>query len=136
VGMEGADLSHFEKQRISEKFNQAYQALYTRIYTDMEVEFINLKVKGYIEERKFKMPPLRIENRSLTKAVKGHRKVFFPDSGYVACAVYDRSLLFPGVGFDGPAVIEERESTTIVTPGAKVSMDDYGTLMIARRVEP
>ena len=136
VGMEGADLSHFEKRRILEKFNQVYQALYTRIYTDMEVEFINLKVKGYIEERKFKIPPLRIENRKLTKAVKGHRKVFFPDSGCVECAVYDRPLLFPGVGFNGPAVIEERESTTIVTPNAEVSMDDYGTLMIARGVEP
>jgi N-methylhydantoinase A len=132
VGMEGRDITLLEKPRIRERFDRVYRALYTRVYPEIEVEFINLKVKGYIEERKFKIPPLRVENRNLAKAVKGRREVFFPGSGYAKCTVYDRFLLFPGVRFNGAAVIEERESTTVVGPDAEVSMDDYGTLMIAR----
>jgi N-methylhydantoinase A/oxoprolinase/acetone carboxylase beta subunit len=37
------------------------------------------------------------------------------------------------VRFDGPAIIEERESTTVVSLQAQVSMDDYGTIVISRR---
>jgi N-methylhydantoinase A len=44
--------------------------------------------------------------------------------------VYDRYSLFPGAGFDGPAIVEERESTTIVGEDASVSVDDYGFLWI------
>lgn len=135
VDIENENLSKMEKHRIQEKFDHVYQALYTRIYPEMEVEFINLKVKGYIEEMQFKIPPIKIENKDIIKALKGHRNVFFPDSGYMDCTIYDRSLLFPGVKFSGPAVIEERESTTVVGPHAEVSMDDYGTIMITRGYE-
>lgn len=129
------NLNEVEKHNLLEKFDHVYQALYTRIYPEMEVEFINLKVKGYIEEMQFKIPPLKSGHKNISKALKGHRPVFFPESGYTDCAIYDRSLLFPGVKFNGPAVIEEQESTTVVGPSAEVSIDDYGTIMITRRYE-
>ena len=45
------------------------------------------------------------------------------ERGMVTVRVYDRYLLAPYATFDGPAVIEERESTLIVGRGAKVSVD-------------
>jgi N-methylhydantoinase A len=134
VPMDG-EIAGMGTQRIREEFNAAYGALYTRTYQEMPVEIINLKVKGYIEQRRFKIPPLQVENRDLSRAIKGRRQVFFPGSGFIECTVYDRPLLFPGVKFEGPAIIEERESTTVVAPGGEVSMDDYGTIMISRREE-
>ncbi len=135
VDVGDVNLSEMAKHRIQEKFDHVYQSLYTRIYPEMEVEFINLKVKGYIEEMQFKIPPFKNDNKNISKAVKGHRHVFFSESGYMDCAIYDRPFLFPGVKFIGPAVIEERESTTVVGPNAEVSIDDYGTIMITRRYE-
>jgi N-methylhydantoinase A len=41
----------------------------------------------------------------------------------VSVPVYDRYLLAPFATFEGPAVIEERESTLIVGRGATVSVD-------------
>ena len=36
---------------------------------------------------------------------------------------------FPGQQLDGPAVIEERESTVIIGPGGTLRVDDYGNLL-------
>jgi N-methylhydantoinase A len=44
--------------------------------------------------------------------------------------VYDRYRLRPGARFAGPAVVEERESTAVVGPGAAVRVDPSRTLLI------
>ena len=44
--------------------------------------------------------------------------------------MYDRYRLFPGAGFSGPAIVEERESTVIVDELAKVRVDEFGFLWI------
>jgi N-methylhydantoinase A len=44
--------------------------------------------------------------------------------------VYDRYGLAPSARFDGPAIIEERESTVVVGPGATVTVDDFRNLRV------
>ena len=59
------------------------------------------------------------------------RPVYFPETGWVQdCPVYDRYLLPPGVSASGPAIVEERESTTVVPPGCAWRIDAYRTLII------
>jgi N-methylhydantoinase A len=56
--------------------------------------------------------------------LKGQRPVYFPEwEQHRAVPVYDRYLLAPGARLDGPAIIEERESTIVVGPGAQISVD-------------
>jgi N-methylhydantoinase A len=62
---------------------------------------------------------------------KATRKAYFPEArGYVDTPVYDRYALTPGAAFTGPAIIEERESTTVAGPGARVSVDSRLTLIL------
>ena len=56
-------------------------------------------------------------------AVKGKRRAFF-GSGFVEVAVYDRYALHAGDHIAGPAIIEERESTTVVPPAESVDIDE------------
>jgi N-methylhydantoinase A len=61
---------------------------------------------------------------------KRTRQAYFPDAGgYVETPVYDRYVLEPGMAFAGPAIVEERESTTIIGPGARVRVDATRTLV-------
>ncbi|HKZ07382.1 MAG TPA: hydantoinase/oxoprolinase family protein [Methylomirabilota bacterium] len=61
---------------------------------------------------------------------KATRQAYFPDAGgYVETPVYDRYALEPGMAFAGPAIVEERESTTIIGPGARVRVDPIRTLV-------
>jgi N-methylhydantoinase A len=59
------------------------------------------------------------------------RPVYFPETGWVReCPVYDRYALPPGAQGDGPAIVEERESTTVVPPGCAWRVDAQRTLII------
>ena len=63
-------------------------------------------------------------------ALRGQRRALFEGAGWQDCAVYDRYALAPGTRFEGPALVEERESTCAVPPGARVSVDAHRNLVI------
>jgi N-methylhydantoinase A/oxoprolinase/acetone carboxylase beta subunit len=41
--------------------------------------------------------------------------------------------LVPGAAFDGPAIIEEKEATTVLERDATASVDAYGTIVVTFR---
>ena len=67
---------------------------------------------------------------SADAARRGTREVLFEGAGALPCAVYDRYALAPGASFDGPALVEERESTCCVGPDAQVSVDAFLNLVV------
>jgi N-methylhydantoinase A len=72
-----------------------------------------------------------VEAMSGHPQMKGSRKAYFPEaSGYIDTPVYDRDALGPGSRFTGPAIIEERESTTVTGPGAVVTVDVHRSLVL------
>jgi N-methylhydantoinase A len=59
------------------------------------------------------------------------RPVHVDETGEAArCPVYDRSQLRAGHRLDGPAVVEQFDSTTLVLPGQRAEVDDLGCLVI------
>jgi N-methylhydantoinase A len=54
------------------------------------------------------------------------------DGGYVTTPIYDRYRLAPGAAVAGPAIVEERESTTVVGPGASARVAGDGSLILER----
>jgi len=66
------------------------------------------------------------------KAQKGTRRAFFDErGGFVDCAVYDRYALEEGVSVEGPALVEEQESTVVLGPGDVGTIDAKGNLIAA-----
>ena len=54
----------------------------------------------------------------------GERRAWFPDSdAWVSAAVYDRNALPTGCVVEGPAFVEERESTVVIGPGDRAEVD-------------
>ncbi len=50
-------------------------------------------------------------------AARGSRPVWFGlESGFIDTAVFDRNALTPGTRIDGPAILEEVESTLVLPP--------------------
>ncbi len=61
----------------------------------------------------------------------GTRRAWFPEAGgMVDCAVLDRTAMATGERFAGPALGEERESTTVVPPGDSVEVSAHDNLLI------
>jgi N-methylhydantoinase A len=64
-------------------------------------------------------------------ALKTTRRAWFAEAaGWVDTPVYDRYALTPGAVFEGPAIVEERESTAVIGPGARCRVDDGLTIEV------
>ncbi|MBC8417878.1 MAG: hydantoinase/oxoprolinase family protein [Proteobacteria bacterium] len=120
-----------KREEVRRRFDKTYERLYGRTYPDSQVEFINFKIRACLPERLLRLPKLERNGTSLQDAIKGERQAY---SGlvkdFIPYTVYDRYKLFPGATLQGPAIIEERESTVIVGEDAAVSVDEYGFLWI------
>lgn len=74
------------------------------------------------------------ESRAGAPLPVGRRQVFFGD-GFVDTPVYRRVELLPGQALDGPAVVEEDESTLIVPPQFVLAVDPARNLVAKRRTQ-
>lgn len=71
------------------------------------------------------------ETGNASAAILATRSVHFGEAGgWVDTKIYDREKLLPGATFEGPAIVQETDSTTIVPPGAKVKVDEYLNLVV------
>ena len=126
-----SDFTQVKKEEILRRFHEIYEKLYGRTYPDSPVEFINFRVRASLPERLLRLPKIQKNGTSLQKAVKGERQAY---SGmakdFIPHTVYDRYELQPEARFEGPAIVEERESTVIVGENTSVAVDEYGFLWV------
>jgi N-methylhydantoinase A len=93
-----------------------------------KVELVNFCVSGFGVIDRPQLP--RLETRSgATPARKSLRPVYF-DGAFRDTPIYDRATLPPGFRLDGPAVVEEFGSTTVVFPGQQLEVDPHGILVV------
>ncbi|MBS1862045.1 MAG: hydantoinase/oxoprolinase family protein [Actinobacteria bacterium] len=63
------------------------------------------------------------------------RRVYFASNGWTETPVFERSALRPGHSILGPAIVEEREATVVVTPGSEMRVDRYANLILTPELE-
>ena len=128
--------TRWTRQEIRDRFDAEYKRLYGRTYPETPVEFVTFKVRATLPTPPFVMPALTSDTDQLSDSIKGTRKAFSVlQKNYIDFTVYDRSQLFAGAKFDGPAIIEERESTIVLGEDAAASVDDKGFIWIRIREE-
>ncbi len=113
---------------IRKAFEDVYSARYARVPAGAELEILSFRVRVSGAMPELALKPAERQSGG-TNPLKGRRKAWFGD-GFVEALVYDRYLLDPGAMIPGPAIVEERESTTIVPPGDLLTVDEFGNLRI------
>jgi len=119
----------FEIEDMIITFHQEYEKAYKYSRKDTPVELIYLRCVASGRTDKPIIPVNEAALRPLPEAIKEEREVYF-DETFVKCPVYERELLSPGVSIDGPAIVEEFSSTTVVFPKWKASVDNIGNLIL------
>lgn len=106
-------------------FEKRYSEVYSFAVIDAPIEIINWKVIASGPEPDFKMGYTidSEKNTQLDLAIKGTREVYFEKGGFQETPIYDRYLLTEGMKILGPALVEERESTCLITVGSKAFID-------------
>ena len=118
--------------RLLELFHTAHERAYGFKVPGEPVEIVNLRSTTVGKIRKPEM--LRLPNKGdAGAAVKSVRKVHFSEAGgFIDTTVYDRARLGAGACLQGPAIIEEKDSTTVVHSGWTARVDEFGNLAIVR----
>ena len=123
------DISDATLEQIAEDFRQAYEKEYT-YRLDAPVEMVGIHLVARAEVGKIEMKPTPLGDTDATSAIKGQREVDYALEGKHNADIYDGDKLAPGMTFEGPAVIEDSGTTTVIHPGNQVSVDAYRNIHI------
>jgi N-methylhydantoinase A len=109
-------------------FDEAHQRRYAHSATDQPVEFVNVRVElvGVLEKPGVVYATGGPDSNGASPRI---RTVVFRE-GQLEAAVYDRAALSPGARIDGPAVIEEDGSTTLLPPGFALTVDQARNMIV------
>ena len=112
-----------------DRFHDVYEREYTyRLEAAVEVVALHLVASAHVGKLELRKQPTT--GVSLEAAKKGERDVDYALEGIHNAVIYDADRLEPGMGFVGPAIIEDPGMTIVVHPGNPVSVDDYGNVQI------
>ncbi|HTM75828.1 MAG TPA: hydantoinase/oxoprolinase family protein [Pseudolabrys sp.] len=117
---------------ITELFEEAYRRLYSRPIPGVEIEILSwvLSLSAPSEGKLATAAALK----PVQAKPAAQRQVFDPASGaFIDTPVYERSRLSPGTQIQGPAVITEDDTTTIVGPSFDATIDPFGYIELVRR---
>lgn len=110
-------------QRLINGFEQHYEAEYGYHIANEVIEVVQVNVSAVGEAAK----PQLLTLPEVPPAVpRAQRQVFFSPREPVACPIYERDTLSPADAIQGPAVIEELDSTTLVHPGQTLTVGPRG----------
>lgn len=125
------NLGPYSLSKIINDFNKAYELAFGRYIKDSPIQALTWRLIASTSH-----PPIRISyiyNGLKPLPIKGKRKIYYPNQEeFVDTPIYDRYNLTPGHVFEGPAVIEERESTIVIGFSSEFYVDEYLNLVILR----
>ena len=117
-------------------FHEQHHREYGHSFPAAPIELVVIRVTGIGALPK--ISPARLEAGSDGDGVLGRREVYFRDGGDLRTfptTYYERSALAAGRRLEGPAVIFQVDSTTVVPPCWAARVDPSGSLVLARLSE-
>jgi N-methylhydantoinase A len=125
VGVDAASLA-----KVPSLFDEAYRAVFGLTLAGQALEVVHWRLEA--SSRTAQDLARRFVSYGATgTADKGKRRAFDADSGaFVQHRVLDRYRLAPGATFEGPALVEEMESTTVVGSRTRGHVDNQHNLVL------
>ena len=116
-------------EAVQKRFNKLHQKTYDFTLKD-PMEVVNLRLTAFGKVKKAPLKPERAPARSKPVTPKTFRRVYLDESGFKNVPVYERDSLPVGAKIKGPAIIEEKTSTTILRKGNLLTNDKFRNLVI------
>jgi len=126
------ELNWFESEKGFSKVIANFREIHYQNYAfniDHEVEIVNLRAIALGIVPKVKIRPQRAGGRSAAAALVEKRRIYYRGR-WIPAHVYDRDRLAAGNRIEGPAVITQKDSTTLILPGHHGLVDAYLNILI------
>ena len=126
-------VTHANKSVIVDSFHDQHQVDYGYSYRDQEVELITLRAIGRASVERLHVPKVRqTDGSSIDRALMFVRTTTFDDGSTLETPRYDRTKLYAGDKVNGPAILVQHDSTTLVPPGYVAETLEYGNTRVRR----
>ena len=116
-------------EALRERFLEVHEAAYGYANPHDPIEIVNVRLTGRGRLLEEPVPPEPCEPGPLPDPFE-HRSVRFAAGGSTDCPVYERGSLMAGHHLEGPAIVEQLDSTTPIFPGDRALVDTAGNLII------
>ena len=132
----GGPLTSTQMSGLRQAFLDAYRRRFGYADADGPVQGVTWRVVASGPRPRVVLQKFQSGGGEPDAAVKATRHMYWPEHrAYVESPVFDRYRLMPGTQIVGPAIVEERESTTVVPPRCTAAVDDWLNLTVALPVD-
>jgi N-methylhydantoinase A len=129
VAIDPAEIRSVGVADLEERFNGLHEQLYGFRMPGTASEIVNLRAVGFGSVPKPELAVGENGGADASGAAVDEHQVWF-DGKQHATKIYDRSKLRPEMRFDGPAIVTEFDSTTVVLPGHSATVDVNFNILI------
>jgi N-methylhydantoinase A/oxoprolinase/acetone carboxylase beta subunit len=120
--------------RLRASFHDIHEREYSRRFEDSDIEIPNVRVRGIGLMPPLETPSAEAGGESPESALRFERDAWFRVRGELAqvpTRFYDRAALKAGNRLEGPAIVHQYDSTTVIPPGLSAHVDPFGNIVIA-----
>jgi len=125
--------STYDINLIRDLFHEHHERVYGYSLRNYEIELVNLRIAviGITSKPSYTKIP-KGDKKPRQEALFKIKKVLYEDRGWLDVPIYIREKLLGGNEIEGPAVIIEESSTTVLYEGDHAVIDDYGNIIIKK----
>ena len=112
---------------LTRAFLVAHEFTYGFASESEAVQIVNVAVKAIGELKK---PELPMAPEIAPATPDGHRMTLFEGTERIETPLFSRSILPKGQVIEGPAIVEQMDTTVLIFPGDRATTDPWGNLVI------
>jgi len=119
-------------RKLALDFNRLHEQRYGYADSSRAIEIVNIRLRARVRSDKPVPTAREISGHDASAGRIGGIPMTFEGVEHDA-PIYDRERLLPGNTFDGPALVVEYSTTTVVPPDYSASLDSLGNLILRMR---
>ena len=132
VKLEEAELDSQSSDRLTIAFETEYTRLYGRTIPSLEIEILTWSL--LVSTKESDGLAINMSAKSYAPDTTEFRKLMDAESGeFNDAAVYDRLSLAPGAKIEGPAIVTESDTATVITRRFEGQVTDGGYMIFERK---
>lgn len=127
-------LSADDMEAARNRFDDHHEKIHGHAAKDRSVEIVSYRVRLRVAVPKYEPVPVSdvTEIPAPAESVKGTRVVYFTADEATETTLYERDALPIGTRIDGPAIVEQFDSTIVVPQSWVGRIDGFGNLILSR----
>ncbi|MFM1655793.1 hydantoinase/oxoprolinase family protein [Brevibacillus sp. B_LB10_24] len=137
IDLPAGEVTQQNMERALEQFHRLHEAEYGHYFADSPIEIVNIRMTGIGMMPKIGDPVVEETGNVEEALMKTGQTAFRKDGQLQTCetSFYLREKLPAGAVLSGPAVILQKDTTTIVPPDCQVLVEKSGNLIIKVEVK-